>query len=165
MLNTLGGGYYACHVYMLWCSLRQESLVAQFHRASRGKHRVGNDKRLAVEIWRSEIFHVYAHLRMRLVGIFAVSTDEGVSCMVEHVEKSRMERQSGAEYGSHHNVVYRYFDLCVGKWCVHRFCFILECLAHLIRHHLADTADIVAEHESVLLVFPVAYLCKILVHH
>ena len=85
--------------------------------------------------------------------------------MVEDIEEAVMERQSGTENCSHHHIVCRHTYLRIGKRSMHRLHLIVEGLAHLIRHHLADTADIVAEHETVLLVVLVAYLCKILVHH
>ena len=85
--------------------------------------------------------------------------------MVEHIEEARVERQAGAEHRCHHNVVGGQVDLRVGHGCADIFRGVVECLAYLVCHHLADAADVVAEQKAVLLVVLVAEFGKILVHH
>src|SRR3712207_2542235 len=99
MVDAFRGGYNARHVYALRRALGKESLVTQLHAAACGQHRVGNDEALLVDARRCQILHVYAHLVVLLIGIFAIGTHEGVSGMVEDVEEAVVEGQAGTEDG------------------------------------------------------------------
>ena len=130
MLYTLRRGYDARHVYALRRTVGEESLVAQLHRAARCEHRVGYDERLAVEARRGEVLHVYAYLGVAVVLVFAVRADEGVACVVEHVQETVVERQSGTENRSQYYLVGRHIDLSRAQRRLNVALLIVERLAY-----------------------------------
>lgn len=75
----------------------QQCAVAQLHRRAGGKHRVDKKQGLVVEAWRGYIFD--EDVEIVVVGIFSVGRHECVLGVVENVEESLMERETGAEYG------------------------------------------------------------------
>ena len=164
VLYSLRCGYHARHVHALWCALGEECLVAQLHRASGGEHRVGYDERLAFDVGRGEILNVYAYVGVRLVGVLAVCAHEGVAGMVEYVQKTVVERQTGPEYGCEHHLVGWHTDARRAERRLHLAYLVAESLAQLVGLELAYAHDVVAEKQSVVLVVLVAHLGHILVH-
>ena len=163
VVYAVGCGYHAGYVYALRRAFGKEGLVAQLHRSACCQHGVGYDERLAVDARRGKIFNMYAHLGALVVGIFAVCAHKGVSGVVEHVEESVVERQSGAEYRGKDNLVGRHADARYAQGRGYVFRLIFERLAYLVGHHLAHARYVVAEQQAVLLIVYVSYLCQILV--
>ena len=163
MLDALGRGYDACHVYALGRAPGEERLVAQLHRAARCQHGVGYDERLAVEARRGEVLHVYAHFCVAVVLVFAVRAYEGVAGVVEHVQEAVVEGQSGAEYRCQYYLVGRHADLSRAQRRLHVALLIVERLAYLVGHHLAHARNIITEKQAVKLIFLVAHLSHVLV--
>ena len=80
----------------------------QFHAATRGQHRVGDDKRLILNVGSGQVLYMNAHLVVRLILIFTISRHEGVGRMVKHVEESLVKRQTGTEDSGQHHLIYRH---------------------------------------------------------
>ena len=97
------------------------------------------------------------------VGVHAEGGDEGVVGMVEHLEESLVEGQSGTQDGADDQLVGRHIDGCYAQRRGHFAFLVSEGFGYLVGHHLADAADVVAEKLSALLEMGVAYLCEILV--
>lgn len=163
MLDALGRGYHAGHVYALGRAVGKEGLVAQLHRAARGQHGVGYDERLAVDRGRGEVFHVYAHFCVAVVLVFAVRAYEGVAGVVKHVQEAVVERQSGTENRSQYYLVGRHIDLSRAQRRLNVALLIVERLAYLVGHHLAHARNIITEKQAVKLIFLVAHLSHVLV--
>ena len=111
VLDAFRGSQDASHVDVLRVALGEDRLQAHLHADASGKHRVGDDKRLAVNLWCGKIFDVDTHLGMALVGIFTISTHKGVARVIENVEKAFVERKSGTEDGANDNLVGREINL------------------------------------------------------
>lgn len=128
VLDAFRGSQDASHVDVLRVALGEDRLQTHLHADAGGKHRVGDDERLAVNLRCGKIFDVDTHLGVALVGIFTISTHKGVARVIENAEKAFVERKSGTEDGANDNLVGREIDLCYTKWCSHVFCFIIESL-------------------------------------
>ena len=68
VLDALWGSQDASHVDVLRVALGEDRLQAHLHADASGKHRVGDDKRFAVNLWCGKIFDVDTHLGVALVG-------------------------------------------------------------------------------------------------
>ena len=126
VLDTFGRSEDASHVDVLRGALGKERLHTHLHADAGGKHRVGDDERLVGEVWGSQILNVNTNLGMFLVGIFALSTNEGIARMVEDVQETLVERQTGTEDGADDNLVGRKIDLCHAQRGGHLFRLIIE---------------------------------------
>ena len=126
VLDTFWRSEDASHVDVLRGALGKKRLHAHFHADAGGKHRVGDDERLVGEVWGSQILNVNTNLGMFLVGIFAISTNEGIARMVEDVQETLVERQTGTEDGTDDNLVGRKIDQCHAQRGGHLFGLIIE---------------------------------------
>ena len=79
MLDSFWSGKDARHVDMLWITLGKERLHTHLHADTGSEHWVSDDECLVGKVWRSQIFDMDANLGMLLVGIFAISTYEGIA--------------------------------------------------------------------------------------
>ena len=163
VLNALGRSHNANHVHLLGSALGEQSLVAQLHRAARSEHRIDDEQCGVVEVGSGKILYVDANLGMSLVLIFAECRNEGIAGVVEDVEEALVERQTCTEYGAEHQLVGRHIHLGNAKWSLYVALLIVERLAQLVGDEFADTHDVVAEQQTVLLIVLVAHLRHILV--
>ena len=97
VLDALWRSQDAGYMDVLRGSLGKERLHAHLHADTGGKHRVGDDERLAGKVGSSQILDMNPHLGMLLVGIFAIGTHESIAGVVEDIEETLMERQTGTE--------------------------------------------------------------------
>ena len=86
-----------------------------------------------------------AHLGMLTVDIHPEGRDETIVGLVEHIEKSLMERQSGTEYSGDDHIVFRQRYVYRAQWRSDGLGLILQGLRQLVGHHLADACDIMPE--------------------
>ena len=128
VVDALRSGNDAANVDALWSSLGYECLVAQLHAAACGKHRIGNDEVLLVDARCGKVLDVDAYLVALVVLIGTVGADESIAGMVENLQKSGVERQSGTEDGSQDNLVGRYVDLGNAQWSRYVLLLVIESL-------------------------------------
>ena len=82
---------------------------------------------------------------MGFVGILAVCAYKTVVGMVEHIQESCVQGQSGTEDGAQHDTVLRQTDACRAQGGSHFALFVGQRLAHFICHHFAYACYVVAE--------------------
>lgn len=126
VLDALRSGKHASHMDVLRVALGEDGLQSHLHADASGKHRVGDDERLALNLWCGEILDVYANLSVVVVGILTISADKGIARMVENIEKTFMERKTGTENSTNDNLVGREIDICHTKRCRNFGCFVIE---------------------------------------
>ena len=105
-----------------------------------------------------------ANFGVSLVLILAECRNEGIAGVVEDVEETLMERQTGTEDGAEHQLVGRHIHLGNAKRSLDVALLIVERLAQLVGDEFADAHDVVAEQQTVLLIVLVAHLRHILVN-
>ena len=130
-------------------SLKQQCAVGQIHTVTGSQHRVNQNQCLAVQFGRCHILNV--HIKVNLIQILAVGRYERVLAVVKVVVETLVQRQSGTEYGTKNNILFRDIDGCGTKRGCYLFCHIVEFFAYLQRHNLTDTLQIAAETQLVLL--------------
>ena len=85
--------------------------------------------------------------------------------MVEHVEESLMEGETGTEHSSNQQILLRQRDLERSQRGRDRLRFVFQSLRELEGHHLTDTSDVVTKQHTVPLVVLVAQFRHIQVDH
>ena len=140
-----------------------ECLVSQLEAATRGQHRVGDDEGLVAQVGGGKVFHLDAHALVFLIEIVAIGRHEGVARVVEDVEEALVEGQACAEDGGEHHLVVGRAGLGVSQRRLYGFLRIIQGLAYLVGHHLADALQVVAEGVAVGLDLDVPQLGHILV--
>ena len=128
VLNALRCSENTGNVDMFRIALGEESLHTHLHADTCGKHRVGNDEHLISKIRCGEVFDMYAHLSMLLVGILAISTHKGIARVVENIEETFVERKSGTEDRTDDNLFSRKINLRHTERCSHLSLFVIKSL-------------------------------------
>ena len=126
VLDALWSGKHAGYMDVLRGSLGKERLHTHLHADTGGKHRVSDDERLAGKVWSSQILDMNPHLGMLLVGIFTIGTHESISGVVEDIEETLMERQTGTEDRTDDNLVGREINLGYTKRGSHVSVLVIE---------------------------------------
>ena len=142
-----------------------ESLIAQFHASAGSKHRVGDDECLTRQVGRSHVFNADAHILTFLVAIITIGRDKGVASLIENIEKTLVERQSGSENGSYDNRIVRRVAIGHSQRCCNLLDTVFQPLAHLVGHCMANAREIVAEAHTVALHVNIAQFGNVLVDH
>ena len=136
----------------------QQSLVGSRHGSARSEHGVSDDERLVLGAGCRHVLSVYAHFGVFAVGVHAIGRDEGVVGMVEDVQESLVEGQSGPQHGGDDDVVLGQGDVDATERSGDVLRLVFERFGQFVCHHLPDAPDVVSEEHSVLLILPVSNL-------
>ena len=154
-----------CHgdVDMLRCHVVEQAVQGLDDALARGQHRVAKDEHLVLNISRGIILDF--DLKVLVLVVFAVSRDESIVGMVEHVEHPVVEWQSGTQDGGNDGLLFHRPHLLDTQWSGDFLLFIFEGLADFVGHHFADAFEVAAKTEAVLLDSGVAQFGHELVEH
>ena len=145
-----------CYVDAAWRAFAKHGVVACLHRAACGEHWVGDDERLAVDAGRCEVF---GHdVKVCVVRIAAVGGDESIPRLVEEIEESFVEHQSGPQDRAEHHIVVGGSHFGCAERCHDLFCRVFEPLANLVGHCFAYSDGVAPESHAVGLYVTVAQL-------
>ena len=101
---------------------------------------------------------MHAHLGMLTVGVHTISRYESIVGMIEHIDKTLVERQTGTQHSGNQQVFLWQLDIDSAQWCCNGLGTILQGFRQLVGHHLAHTLDIMTEQQTVLLIVLVSQL-------
>ena len=101
---------------------------------------------------------MHAHLGMLTVGVHTISRYESIVGVVEHIDKTLVERQTGTQHSGNQQVFLWQLDIDGAQWCCNSLGTILQGFRQLVGHHLAHTLDVMTEQQTVLLVVLVSQL-------
>ena len=102
-------------------------------------------------------------LGMLSIDIHAEGRYETIVGLVEHVEESLVERQTGTKHGSQYDVILGQGNVDGTKRCRNGLRLVFQSLRQFVGHHFTDTHDIVTEHQAIPLVVLVTQLRHILI--
>ena len=144
-------------------AVTQEGQIPHLHRHTCRQHRIGYDEGLSFDRRRRHILGY--DLQFTFAIDAAIGAKEGILGAVKDVKKSLMQRQSGAEDGSQHELIGDGVDRRDTKGCLHVGLIVIQRLADLYGHKLTDTLNVTTETERVLLDLHVANLAQEHIEH
>ena len=134
-----------------------ETLVCDFKRCSCRKHCVCEDEGLSCQIRSAAVLDV--DMEVLSLVVLSVCRYECVLSVVEVVQDTLMQRQTGTENRSHYNLVVRSRDVCYAQRSHVFLMAVFQMLADLISEDLSEPFEVSAETLAVLLDSLVAHLC------
>ena len=144
-------------------AVTKERLITYLHRHTCSQHRVHHDQRLALH---RRSGHILGDNLQFALGIeAAVGTEESVLRVVEDIEESLMQRQTGTQDSSQHELVGNGVDRCDAQRRLHVGLLVVERLAHFDCHEFADSLDVATETEAILLDVDIADFAQVHVEH
>ena len=157
-VHAFGGADDRGDVHLVGLTRLEQGFVGGHHASARGQHGIDDDECLALDARRSHVFGVDAHFGVFAVGVHAEGGDKGVFGMVEDVEETFVERQTGTQYGGQQEVVLDDGHLGCPQGGGDGLCFVGECARDFVGHGFAYATDVLPEQGSVALVGFVANL-------
>ena len=136
---------------MAWLPFRYERLIGQFHRLARCEHGIYEHERATVEVGRGDVFNAYIHFAALFVAIVAIGRYEGVVGMVEDIEETRVEGQSGTKDGGDDDAVVLGRGCGRAERCLYEFSAVVERLRDFEGHGLAYSLEVATEALAVAL--------------
>ena len=91
------------------------------------------------------------HLSMLTIDIHSEGRNKTIIHIIEHTQETLMERQAGTQDGGKHHAVAKHVALLHAKRRLNAHGVVLQLLGYLISHDLAQTLDVGAEAQALLL--------------